>query len=382
MVEVWRQRAIFEIPIQDAVEGRIDGMSTSCQWWFGIADRVVEIDRSRSTGKKPMLGGSLFSNSSGSTPSELQPLVPLQVALSKATMTSGTSASTANLEHEKMNDPNMPQPTPPVHAARLSQLLKTLANAESSVSEVIKSRHALIDGLEKLLETNRSALSKEQSLATQLSERRTETETKKRNVEDSIMKGLSSENIPAASPSDNVTPENGPIARPEVEALTPPPPDSVESFTPVGTPKQEQPQNSNSMATATATPTQNAFPFILPSTEQPTNSTMPTLPGTELPGLSASLGHHQYDGSPSGASAKKRKVDHEEEDYAQFAEGDLDADVLNCLSKRAVAFRANLRALFSSDVDKAFIIWSDFGLHIIYLICLSFSVSVLIITTP
>ena len=56
--------------------------------------------------------------------------------------------------------------------------------------------------------------------------------------------------------------------------------------------------------------------------------------------------------------------------------------LLNCLSKRAIVFRVNLRALFSSDIDKAFIIWSDFGLHIIYLICLSFSVSVLIITTP
>lgn len=293
---------------------------------------MAEIDRSKSTGKKPMLGGSLFSSSSGSTPSELQPLVPLQVALSKATMTSGTSASTANLEYEKMNDPNVPQPTPPVHAARLSQLLKTLANAESSVSEVIKSRHALIDGLEKLLETNRSALSKEQSLATQLLDRRTEAETKKRDVEDSIMKGLSSENIPASNPSENAAPEGSPIARPEVEALTPPPPDSTESFTPVGTPNQEQPQDNNPTTTATAAPTQNTFPFILPSTEQPASSAMPTLLATDLPGLSASLGQHQYDGNQNEASAKKRKVDHEE-DYAQFADGDLDADVAQLLEQ-------------------------------------------------
>lgn len=298
---------------------------------------MAEIDRSRSTGKKPMLGGSLFSSSSGSTPSELQPLVPLQVALSKATMTSGTSASTANSEYEKMNDANTPQPTPPVHAARLTQLLKTLANAESSVSEVIKSRHALIDGLEKFLETNRSALSKEQALATQLSERKSETETKKRDVEDSIMKGLSFENIPASNAGENAALEGAPIARPEVEALTPPPPDSVESFTPVGSPKEDQPQNDNPDATATtaAMPAQDAFPFILPSTEQPCTSDMPILPGTELPGVSASLSQHQYDGSPNGASAKKRKVEHGEEDYAQFAGGDLDADVAQLLEQES-----------------------------------------------
>ncbi|ODM23155.1 hypothetical protein SI65_00744 [Aspergillus cristatus] len=303
VVEVWRQRSIFELPIQEAVEARVD-----------------EIDRSRSTGKKPLLGGSLFSSSSGSTPSELQPLVPLQVALSKATMASG-AASTANAEYEKMQDPNIPLPTPPVHAARLSQLLKTLANAESSVSEVIKSRHALIDGLEKLLETNRSALSKEQSLATQLSERRVDTETKKRDVEDGIMKGLSVGNMPAAHPTGNA--EGEPIARPQVEALTPPP---VESITPIGSPKVEPQENDPSTA---------PLPFVLPTVE-PQQGSMP-LPGTGLPGISTSLGQHQFDGSPNGSNAKKRKVDHGEEDYAQFAGGDLDADVAQLLEQEGNA---------------------------------------------
>ena len=280
---------------------------------------MIEIDRSRSTGKKPLLGGSLFSNSSGSTPSELQPLVPLQTALSKATMASGTPASTANAEYEKMHDPDTPLPTPPVHAARLSQLLKTLANAESSVSEVIKSRHALIDGLEKLLETNRSALSQEQSLATQLSERRAETETKKRDVEDGIMRGLSAENMPAAHSGDNGM-EGRTVARPEVEALTPPP---VESITPVGSPKQE-PQDNYPGSTA-----QNPSPFILPSVEQQTGF---PLPGTDLPGLSTAFTQDQLDGL-NGANPKRQKVTHGEEDYAQFAGGDLDADVAQLLEQ-------------------------------------------------
>ncbi|KAL4888010.1 RNA polymerase II-binding domain-containing protein [Aspergillus ambiguus] len=285
VVEVWRQRSIFELPIQEAVEARVD-----------------DIDKSRSTGKKPPLGGSLFSSPSGSTPSELQPLVPLQTAVSKATVSSGASATAANAEYDKMHDPNTPLPTPPVHAARLSQLLKALSNAESSVSEVIKSRVALIEGLEKLLETNRSALSREQTLATQLSERKSETEAKKREVEDGIMRGLSAENNTPSWPDPATEGES--VARPEVEALTPPP---VEALTPVGSPKQE-PQEA---ALNTAHDFQAEAGF--------------TLPGFE---------HLKED--PNGLHAKKRKVTHEE-DYAKFAGGDLDADVAELLQQESNA---------------------------------------------
>ncbi|KAF4260994.1 hypothetical protein KXX33_007748 [Aspergillus fumigatus] len=303
VVEVWRQRSIFEIPIQEAVEARVD-----------------EIDKSRSTGKKPLLGGSLFSSPSGSVPSELQPLVPLQAALSKATMASGASATAANGEYDKMNDPAVPLPTPPVHAARLSQLLKALANAESSVSEVIKSRLALIDGLEKLLETNRAALSKEQSVLSQLTERKAETEAKKRDVEDSIMRGLSIDNPSLPQPSDAGA-EAPAVARPEVEALTPPP---VEAITPVGSPTQA-PQEKIQESVEEG----QVDGFSLPGIGQPTNN-VPS--DTGLPGLSSLSGMLQQ-GSPNGVNSKKRKVTHGEEDYAQYASGDLDADVAELLNQ-------------------------------------------------
>ncbi|PKY02714.1 DUF618-domain-containing protein [Aspergillus campestris IBT 28561] len=294
VVEVWRQRGIFEPPIQEAVEARID-----------------DLDKSRSTGKKPPLGGSLFSSpSTGSTPSELQPLVPLQVALSKAAMSSGASSTAANAEYEKMHDPNTPLPTPPVHAARLSQLLKTLANAESSVSEVIKSRTALIEGLEKLLETNRGALSKEQSLATQLTERMGETEHKKREVEDGIMRGLAAQHPPAIPGEDSAATDN--VPRPEVEALTPPP---VEALTPVGSPKPE--------AREATEPGPFSGGFTLSGFEHPIAQDV-TLP-------------HNLQESLNGLQAKKRKVDHTEEDYAQFAGGDLDADVAELLKQEGDA---------------------------------------------
>lgn len=298
-------------------------VSTVCSCFMSsgqTTDYATEIDKSRSNGKKPVLGGSLFSSTSNATPAELQPLVPLQVALSKASMASGASTTAANTEYDKMQDPSTPLPTAPVHAARLSQLLKALANAESSVSEVIKSRATLIDGLEKLLETNRSALSKEQSVATQLSERRTEAETKKREVEDGIMRGLSAESSVPAIPGDSgVEPEN--VARPEVEALTPPP---VEALTPVGSPKQEPQEDISS-----AQQPQAADGFTLPGIGQ--SAGMP-FPVSDIPGISAYSNEHQDD-DPEGLQSKKRKVAHSEEDYAKFASGDLDADVAELLAQ-------------------------------------------------
>jgi regulator of Ty1 transposition protein 103 len=208
-----------------------------------------------------------------------------------------------------MGDANTPAPTPPVHAARLSQLLKTLANAESSVSEIIKSRQALIDGLEKILDSNRSALAKEQSLVVQLAERKAETESKKRDVEDAIMRGLSAENSPAVHNGGEVGADE--TARPEIEALTPPP---VESLTPIGSPNQ-----------SFSTHTEPSQPFFLQLDESM---------DAGLPGLNDFAPPHNApheDDSANGLEPKRRKVTHEEEDYAQFAGGDLDADVAELL---------------------------------------------------
>lgn len=292
-------------------------------------------------------------------------------------MASGTSATSANAEYDKMHDPNYSHPTPPVQAARLSHLLKMLANAENSVSESIKSRRALIEGLEKLLETNRSALTRDESLVARLSERKAETETNKRDVEDGIMKGLSSVENTASNQFGQSGEAAEPIPRPQVEALTPPP---VEAITPVGSPKHE-PQGFDFSAISQAPAQQGPGPGPGPESgsgsglglgpEAANNSTpnpIPTLPGVgvgigmgqagnlQLPGvdlsaIAATLNNHQlnttnttttnHNGNTdsnntngSTASAKKRKVTHEEEDYAKFAGGDLDADVAELLAQQ------------------------------------------------
>ncbi|OJD16856.1 hypothetical protein AJ78_03000 [Emergomyces pasteurianus Ep9510] len=358
VIEVWRQRNIFEEPIQQAVEARVD-----------------EVDKSKSSGKKPLLGGSLFSSSPGSIPTELQPLAPLQTAVSKATVASSAAVTAANTEYDKMNDPSAQTPTPPVHAARLSQLLKSLANAESSVSEIIKSRQSLIQGLEKLLDTNRAALAKEQALTEQLAARKIETEGKKRDVEDAIMRGLSVENSPAPHGNGNAestTPSlmGEELERPVVEALTPPP---AEALTPVVSPNRNQHPAGNEQHQHPHQPTEGIGSYTQPShaelplsqyfTETPLlpqqgavdsqDATTPIMPTTmDLTSTLAALHGHGHAGqSPSsenlantnGSSAKKRKVSHphaQQDDYPGFSTGgdvmaELDDDVAELLRQES-----------------------------------------------
>lgn len=145
--------------------------------------------------------------------------MPLQTTLTKAEITASSASTNAHTEYGKLTDPNTPAPSPPVHAARLSALLKNLSTAEGAVAESIKARKALIQGLEKLLKSNNEAIAKFEQQQTELAEKKAEIETKKRDVEDAIMRGLAD------------TGDEPP--RPEVEGLTPPP---VESLTPTGTP--------------------------------------------------------------------------------------------------------------------------------------------------
>lgn len=224
VIEVWRQRAIFDTKIQDALEKRLD-----------------DIDKTRGAqrgaGGSGKLGGSLFgAGSGGGVPSELEPVSKAQIALTKAETSARGVVANANTEHSKLTDPNTPLPSPPVHAAKLASLMKTLASAHSAVESSIKARTELIAGLEQLLEKNRTSLASDQTTAADLSNRLATTESKKREVEDGIMRGLSnpatpSNQSPGATSGDPSNGANGnePTA-PDYEEFTPPP--EVESFTP------------------------------------------------------------------------------------------------------------------------------------------------------
>lgn len=214
VVEVWRQRAIFNPSIQQEVEKRLN-----------------EVDSSRTT-KKPALGGSLFSSSS--IPTDLAPVAPQALALQKADLAAKPALATANQDYEKLTNPNATVPSAPMHAAGLAALTKKLALAESAVADSLKARQALVAGLEKLLQTNKDKLLQEEELVEDLHTRKDAIDSRKREVEEAILKGLSSAEqnriSTAPLPIATTSPRQD---RPQVEELTPPP---MESFTPVGSP--------------------------------------------------------------------------------------------------------------------------------------------------
>ena len=150
------------------------------------------------------------------------PLVAPQQAISKALQPMKNSLNTANTDYEKLADPAATSAALPVQAARLSGLLKALANAEGAVTQCIRARKDLIKELEKILATNREALDGDETRMMELSGRRTEVEQKRQAVEMAIIGGLSAtgmEQSPPGHASGSPVPEPD---RPMVEALTPP----------------------------------------------------------------------------------------------------------------------------------------------------------------
>ena len=278
----------------------------------------------------------------------MQPLVPLQISVTKATASTNGAATTADMEYEKLTDPTKAVPTPPVHAARLSALLKSLATAEGAVSESIKARRALIVGLEGILETNRSTLAKEEAQHVEFSSRKGIIEAKKRDVEDNIMQGILAESSPTASHATlnsdfrlhngKATPQsqdnsNSELGRSQVRELSPPP---IESLTPVGSPRAIAHGFSSTDSNSTLVSSQQSH---LTNSGQTSQSSLLPTPNAAIPGsdLLSSLSMppvRHYAGSPGAGNAlKKRKL---EPDYSGFGAGEdamagLDDDVAELL---------------------------------------------------
>lgn len=218
-------------------------------------------------------------------------------------------------------------PTAPVYAARLNGLLKTLANAEGAVAESIKARKLLIEGLEKMLGSNREALATEEKQLDELTSRKKETDTKKKNVEDNIMRDIASNSNPG---TPNGPPEGSPSAsrtsttpapepdRPEVEALTPPGFPRPPSTEPI--PEFELDYANGSATTANST-------HDVPNVEQQASSVGSDL----LSSLSTSYGRPTT--AANGGAVKKRKLNDEFPDLGGDAMDGLDADVAEMLAQ-------------------------------------------------
>lgn len=320
VVEVWRQRQIFNLSIQQDIEKRMN-----------------EVDSSRSA-RKPALGGSLFSGSA--IPPDLAPVAPLATSLQKVDVATKPAVAAANQDYEKLTNPSAAIPSPPMHAAGLAALTKKLAVAESAVAESIKARQALVEGLEKLLETNRAKLEQDEAQVADLRTRKDAIESRKREVEEAILKGLSAaeQNRISTAPLPVATTSPSAQDRPQVEELTPPP---MESFTPVGSP-QMQPASASEpvpdigddvMPQPVANPVEpQAAPAPAGTTTEPGFATVVGQQVHAAADLLKSLQHPRIDqGGEYGQNAyqqtfKKRKMSRSdaEDEFAAFAgDGDL-----------------------------------------------------------
>ncbi|KAH9909827.1 hypothetical protein F4778DRAFT_767823 [Xylariomycetidae sp. FL2044] len=215
VVEVWRERNVFEEPIQVAIENRLQ-----------------ELDKARGT-PKANLGGSIFGSSTSSIPSELVPLAAPQQSINKLLLATRTSINSANQDYDKLMGPNSTVPSAPVYAAKLSGLMKSLAQAEGAVEERVNARRQLVTELQRILDLNRNALLSEEDQMETLVTRKTQVEEKKAEVERAIMAGLPNDGpyIPhGLGDHSGAEPD-----MPEVEALTPPPADPEISENPRGT---------------------------------------------------------------------------------------------------------------------------------------------------
>lgn len=238
--------------------------------------------------------------------------------------------STAGTEYDKLLDPTNPVPAAPVFAARLNGLLKHLATAESAVAESVKARNNLVEALEKILATNRQALDADKAQQEELASRKATIESKKQEVELSIMRNLAT-NEDAQSPGDGPSASPGPEPdRPEMEALTPEPDaPKMEALTP----PPAQDASTDFYNTSQPHPENGALQSPVPHhPHSPQRSAFPTsAPGIEMLSNIAS----QYQAVPLAVngSNKRRRVDSGEEFPDLGGDDGIDADVAEMLRK-------------------------------------------------
>lgn len=284
----------------------------------------TELDRNRSGGKRAT-ESSMFSKSGGSVPMELTAVSANLQKLASLGLSTRTSTNAADQDYEKITDPNAVTPSAPVHAARLNGLLKTLANAEGAVKESMKTRHELIQGLEQLLKSQMDRLAAEENELTRLSSRRTEIDAKKKEVEDTIMRGFAPNSNPSTPAADGTpaqshsptTPGQEPD-RPEIEALTPP------TQSPITPNRDPEPQPSFASGGIAVHTTQS--PVKPQSISRPPTATA----GSDLLASLSSGSYNQASSTGNGNSAKKRKLNNATNDFPDLggdAMDDIDDDV-------------------------------------------------------
>lgn len=128
--------------------------------------------------------------------------------MSSSSLALGTAGSSydALIETDKL-------PSPPLYAAKLSGLLKSLDSASSAISNAISTRKEVIAGLESLLQINQAALESDIRGQGELFLKKNKVEETLKEVEVMIAEEGNMEEARSTTPE---------MAPPAVEALTPP----------------------------------------------------------------------------------------------------------------------------------------------------------------
>ena len=348
VVEVWHERNIFEGPIQAAVE-----------------NRIAELDKAKGA-SRTAIGGSIFGGvSSGASsssaaaaaaaalPQEFAPLVAPQRNVTKLLISTQGAASKADSEFEKIM--NSPPPAAPVFAARLNGLLKTIADGEDAVAQMVRARTELKSVLDGLQAQYQKLLEADQQRLAQLAQRRMQVDERKRQVEDKIMRDLAGGSgiaggvdgaVSAGQGGDGVGAGVGgaggaggaggiavlPLQeppRPEVEALTPPSndPDAMDEpvfpgLEPSGLAEDES--DGLAISTTTATVSGETAVSSAPPQVQVTPAAADSVSGIDI------LSHLASQAVPvnTNGANKRRRVD--SEDVPNLDDG-IDADVAETL---------------------------------------------------
>lgn len=311
VVDVWRDRQVFEQAIQDAIDGRIAGAFMPSRYSSHMLRSMLtapaDLDKLKGS---TSFGASPFSPAAPAVPSELAPLVTSYQNSVKHQIPAKSTAAAANQDYTRTTDSSSPVPSAPVYAARLNGLMNVLASAEGAVAESVKARKGLIDALEKLLDEHKAALASDEEQLEQLKGRKNETEQKKQDVETNIMQGLNTKSETQQSSSEDPAASNTPPEpdRPEMEALTPP---SV----------HEEPE----------LPGDIGSPFAPETSQQDSSFQQGSAPGIEMLSTLAS----QYQSLPvvTNGSNKRRKIEGDEEVPGLGGDDGLDADVAEMLRK-------------------------------------------------
>lgn len=339
VADVWRHRSTFGRATVQELEEKIKTLD---------AERV---EKSGGVGGK--LGGSLFGGS-GSVPAELDGVAKNQVMVSKAEAGLKSKVDKVGEEYARMTDPSTPTPTAPMHAAQLNKLMKTLAEAQGAVEASINARRELLEGLERLVESNKAKLEADEVTLRETGEKWESINVKRKEVEDAIMHGTTS--TPTTPAANGQAHDGVEMQAPEAEGFTPPPPD-VEEFTPP--PEEHTMSGDPAPLLGEQTPPDETFTSTTGAetlSEQPPNHLEPPpsfepppalrsqaseavaananefLNNLSLPGMQSAAGHtHQaWGGLAADPRLKRRKLSHKTEEHMDrdiFEEGDAGTGV-------------------------------------------------------